>query len=313
MFSKVRLKSNNREYAGEPVAKRTILTESQESRDGKWVVSGTTGGLVTVWNAESHSKLAEFDGHEVQSTSHQTQRKLQPDRGTRLPASGHSVRVYDSQSGHHRRLEFPIQVNSFLNQSLAWASDNKQLFVLSRDGNIHCLGVSTGTTLSQWPIHSNQDARCIALASNGAFTAASAGSLMSFWDTSTREQIGSVIEYTHDIWSMAITPTYDLVIGGERTITLQGLCDTLPSYYSDDVSVLTSKFRSTSWLPNSNALFACDRCSVSWKSQVRSFVHRLVSLTSTSIRHQNCAPREDSPRTPHTARRIPTKSRSGEG
>ena len=43
--------------AGSPVYSITV------SRDEKWVVSGTHGGLVTVWNSESHSKLTEFKGH----------------------------------------------------------------------------------------------------------------------------------------------------------------------------------------------------------------------------------------------------------
>jgi len=33
------------------------------SRDGKWIVSGTKSGVVTVWNAESHSKVTEFQAH----------------------------------------------------------------------------------------------------------------------------------------------------------------------------------------------------------------------------------------------------------
>ena len=39
-----------------------------------------------------------------------------------------------------------------LNQPLAWASDNKQLFALSRDANIP---PSSGTTLSKWAIHNS--------------------------------------------------------------------------------------------------------------------------------------------------------------
>jgi WD40 repeat protein len=33
------------------------------SKDEKWVVSGTDSGLVTIWNAESHSKVIEFKAH----------------------------------------------------------------------------------------------------------------------------------------------------------------------------------------------------------------------------------------------------------
>jgi WD40 repeat protein len=80
---------------------------------------------------------------------------------------------------------------------------------------------------------------CISLARNGTFIAASAGSSVSFWNTTTHEQIGSVIEFTHDIWSMAISANDDLVTGGDKKITLRSLCDILPSLGFDVVSALT--------------------------------------------------------------------------
>ena len=132
----------------------------------------------------------------------------------------HAVRVYDSQNGD-LLVEFPVQVNSALNQSLTWASDSKQLFTLSQDANINCLDVSTGTTLSKWTIHSIDNSGCIALARDGTFIAASANSSISFWATTTYEQIGSVIEHTHFIWVMAISTNYDLVIGGDKTATCE--------------------------------------------------------------------------------------------
>jgi hypothetical protein len=60
------------------------------------------------------------------------------------------------------------------------------------------------------PIHSNKNARCITLANNSTLIAVSAGSSVSFWDTTTREQIGSAIEFTHDVWSMVISVNCDL-------------------------------------------------------------------------------------------------------
>ena len=248
------------------------------SQDEKWVVSGTTIGLVRVWNAESHSKVTEFkahnawvcavdvspDGTRIATGSEDktvcvwslwTGRRLlgpfKHDNWTsavkfspngRLIATGtlkHGVRVYDSQNGGLVS-DFPVQVNSAANQSLAWASDSKQLFALSRDGHIHCLDVSTWTRLSKWAIHSSDNPNCIALASNGTFIVASANSSTSFWDITTHEQIGSVIEHTHDVESMAISTNYDLVVGGDKGITHLGLCDTLPSGYFDNVRVPTS-------------------------------------------------------------------------
>ena len=98
--------------------------------------------------------------------------------------------------------------------------------------------MSTGTTLLKWAIHSSDEASCIALASNGTFIAASADSSTSFWDTTTHEQIGSVIKHTHGVWSMAISANYNLVTGGDKKITLSAL--TFPSRYFDNVRVVSN-------------------------------------------------------------------------
>ena len=238
------------------------------SRNGKCVVSGTESGLVTVWNAESHSKVTEWKAHDkwVQAVdispdgtkiatgsydqtvcvwSLSTGKRLlgpfkhahtvvavkfSPNGRLVATATWDDVRVYKS---HGLLIQFPIKAYSGLNQSLAWASDSKQLFALSRDGNVHCLDVSIGKTRSKWRIPSGDSdiARCIALAGNGTFITVSANSSITFWDTATHEQIGSVIEQTHSIWCLAISVKYDLAMSGGNTTTLRGLCDILPSRY----------------------------------------------------------------------------------
>ena len=259
------------------------------SRDGKWIVSGTTSGQVTVWNSESHAKTNAFSGHDkgvyavdvspdgttiatgsddktVCVWSFTGQRLLGPLKHDwavpavrfspdgRLLATatwGHeSVRIYDSHDGR-LLADAPIRVNSPFNQSLAWLNNSEQLLALSRDGSIHCLDVSTGRILLQWAIHSNNSPKCITLASNGMFVAASANSSVSFWDTATHNQIGSVVHHPANIWSMAISRSYDLVLGGERKITLRNLLDTVPSHYIDShVSVPASNCRKYRFLTN---------------------------------------------------------------
>ena len=256
---------------GTPMDAESDILNIAVSQDGKWIVSGTRSGWVTVWNAESYLKVSELkahkdgvravdvspDGTKIATGSNDTTVcvwwlstgkrvlypfkhvnyvvavKFSPNGRLIATATWNDVRIYDSQNGG-LFVEFPVQVTSTLNQSLAWASDSKQLFALSRDGNVHCLDVSTKKTLSKWAIHSSKDARCIALASNGTFIAVSATSSISFWDTGTHEQIGSVIERTQQIVCMAISTNYDLVIGGEKTITLL-------SHYFDDVCVSAYK------------------------------------------------------------------------
>jgi WD40 repeat protein len=263
---------------GTPMVAGSDILNIAVSQDGKWVVSGTRSGLVTVWNAESYSKVTEWkahnegvravdvspDGTKIATGSSDTTVcvwslstvkrllhpfkhlnyvvavKFSPNGRLIATATWNDVRVYDSQNGG-LFVEFPVQVTSTLNQSLAWANDSKQLFALSRDGNAHCLDVSTRKTRSKWAVHSSDNARCIALASNGTFIAVSSTSSISFWDTATRERIGSVIERTQQIVCMAISTNYDLLIGGDKTITLFSLCDTLLSRYFDTVCVSACK------------------------------------------------------------------------
>ena len=250
------------------------------SQNGKRVVGGTSDGWVTVWNAKNHEKVTRFHAHSdwvravdvspdgtriatgskdktacvwslstgkrllgpLEHDNWVTAAKFSPD-GCLIAAATrkrHSLRIYDSQDGR-LVVDFPVEVNSTFNQSLAWACDGEQLFALSLNGDIHCLDVYARTTHSKWPIHSSQNARCIALTGNNTVIAASAGSSVSFWDTTTCEQIGSVIEFTHDIWSMAISVNYDLLISGDKLASFRSLCDMLPPPYLDDVSALRSK------------------------------------------------------------------------
>ena len=245
------------------------------SQDGKWIVSGTERGQVTVWNAESHEKVTEFKAHSnlmraldvspdgtkiatgsddkfasvwsfstgqrllgpLQHNFFVAAVKFSPNGGYFATATWFrdSVRIHYTQNGYCS-VNFPIRVTLSDNQSLAWASSSAQLFVLSYDGNIHCLDVPNGTTLSKWPIHNSGVPMCIALARNDTFIAVSAKSSVSFWDTPSHEQIGSVIKHSAHIGSTAISANYDFVVGGGKRITLRSLCDILPLPYSDHVS-----------------------------------------------------------------------------
>ena len=266
------------EEVGMPMDVRNDVLSLAVSRDGKWIVSGTKNGLVTVWNAESGEKVTEFKGHReyvravdvspdgrriATSSDDKTaciwslstgkrllgplehdnwvvDAKFSPDGCLIATATWHpdcgSVRVYEDD---RLLVDVNIYVKSIWDKPLAWASDPKQLFVLSRS-YMNCLDTSTGTTLSKWPIHSRQNPQCIALANDGAFIAASAGSSVSFWSTATHKRVGPVIELTHGIDTMAISSNHDLVVAGKNTISVRTLCNILPLSYFDVVSTHSS-------------------------------------------------------------------------
>lgn len=264
------------EEVGTPMYAGSSVWSTAVSQDGKWIVSGSRSGHVGLWNTKSReqettsvkglfkavyavdispdaTKIATGSDDETASVwSLPTGQRLlgpfehgkelaavkfSPDGRVLATATLGSVRIYDSLNGR-LLVDTPIQVGSFNNQSLAWVSDSKQLFALSRDGDIHCLDASTGQTLSLWSIHSNSSPGCISLASNGTFIAASDHSSVSFWDTTTHKQIGSAIHHPTHVESMAMSANYDLVTSAGTKITLWNLRDIIPSPYSDDVSIL---------------------------------------------------------------------------
>jgi len=215
------------------------------SPDAMKIVTGSDDETACVWSLSTGEKL--LGALEHGANSEVAAAKFSPDG--RLIATAiwerDSVRVYDSNNGS-LLVEFSVEVNSVSNYSLAWASNSKQLFVSSRDGYIHRVDVSTGTTLSKWLIHSSNKLTCIALASNETFIAVSSGSSVSFWDTTSQEKIGTVIEYTHNVTSMAMSSNLDLVTGGDTKITIRALRSILPFHYLGNVSVCACMKRLTS-------------------------------------------------------------------
>ena len=287
-----------------PMDARSDVNNIAVSRDGKWIVSGTISGELMVWDAKSELKVTEWKGHSdwvvavdvspdgkriatgsndatlcvwslwtgkrllgpLEHKDSVVAAKFSPNGCFIATAAWlpNSVRIYNSQSGD-LLVDLPVGVASRFNQSLVWASNSKNLFALSH-GKINYIDASTGTTLSSWSIPSSSAFGCIALPNKGTFIAASADSSVSFWDTTTHKQIGSIINHTHNIESMAISANYDFVIGGGKAITLRNVCDELPSSYCEDVSALPRRFVVRDLFLITNHLADCNRFSVSEKS-----------------------------------------------
>ena len=263
---------------GQPLDVGGFVLSIAVSRDGKWIVNGTGEGHVTVWDAKSYEKAIEFRGHNwavlgvdispdgtriatgsvdktvcVWSLSTGEHLlvpfehddvvaavKFSPDGRCIATATWtrNTVRIYDSHDGR-LVVDTPIQVGSPYNRSLAWAALGEVLFALSKDGSIHCIDVATGTTLSRWAIHSNNNPGCIALASDGAFIATSANSSVSFWDIATQQQIGPLIHHPAEVLYMVISANQDLAVSGGEKMILRKLPDILPSSYFDHVCVIS--------------------------------------------------------------------------
>ena len=256
------------------------------SRNGKWIVSGMTLGLVQVWNAENGKKLTEFEhGNSVRVVD------VSPD-STKIATglNDKTICVWSLPTG--RRLLGPwghqadvvavkFSPDGHFVATVTWARSswssslrvygsgdrflvnipikvtnssnqslvwrcNNQQLFALSHGNIYCINASTGATLSRWSIRSNEVIR-LSLSSNGTFIAVSDRSSVSFWDITTHKQVGSVIQYSGGIKCMAISANYDIAIGSGSKITLRSLCDILPASY-------VSTFASTLTSPSSNHL-----------------------------------------------------------
>ena len=190
-----------------------------------------SASIVRVWSMTTRVRLLDlrlpknFLSRTVHSTVKYSPsgRLLAISRSTDSFLSGDfsDLRVYDSWE--NGRLLVFIQIHL---RSLAWTSDSKQLFSLSHDGNILCLDVYSGETLSEWRIHGNNEHTCIALSRDDRFIAATADSSVSLWDTSTHQQIGSVHHSLH-IHTLAFSENH-LMIGGRTKITLWPFCPSSP-------------------------------------------------------------------------------------
>ncbi|KAI5980846.1 hypothetical protein EDC04DRAFT_2917210 [Pisolithus marmoratus] len=239
------------------------------SQDGQWIVSGDDGNQAIVWNATTHEKVLHVE-HEAYifavdissdctkvvtaswavtdtarifditsgtdlfplvSPGHLRGIKFSPDGSRFATASFYDgVRVYSTHNGD---ILFDSDGRGRIGADpplapLAWSSNGQQLFVVGR-GKITCFDFSKSSS-SDWWIHETESRAFIA--SNGRFVACSAGSSVSLWDCVSHEQIGSIISYTAEIRSIALSPSGGyLACSVGKNITIHDLRDVLPLTY----------------------------------------------------------------------------------
>ena len=234
------------------------------SKDGRWIAAGTLRGEVIVWDPERSEIVfaLEEDGDingvdfspdstRLLFTSRKGCRAAVWDVATRkrlvgpLPhekavraakfspkgdriatATQESVRVYDSNDGC-LLLNITVNVTPSYNTGLLWSKAH--LFIVS-NSKIKHIDASTGSSVSEWLIPESNEFSCIALPTHGEFIAHSAGSTVTFWDASTRTQLG-LIQHHQDIRSIALSPDDRfLAISGELgEITIKRLSRTIVS------------------------------------------------------------------------------------
>ena len=186
------------------------------SPDSTRLVAGTDNGTAIVWDIAT--------GKQVQTLHHRgwvKTTKYSP-LGDRIATATHegSVRVWDSDDGRFL-VDIDVKLIPLFNTGLLWFNDH--LLVISHQ-KIEEFDVSIGSKVSEWPVPVTNDFSSIVLPKNERFIAFSARSTITFWDTSTHNQLGRA-QYHQDIRPIALSPDDRFLASGGagRKITIQSL------------------------------------------------------------------------------------------
>ena len=215
------------------------------SPDSAKLATGSFDKTACIWNITTGERLVGPLQHE----NHVVAVQFSP-KGDRIATAtaaenredektAKSIHIYDSENGRFL-LQFDIPfMNCRSMTSLAWTSDGRQLFAASY-GRVKQFDTSSGSLLKQWSVPGGRRAASVVLSRNQKFAVVAAYKSLSFWDTSTHQQIGTVIEHTGNVWWIALSPNDDRIAAGEDNgkVTLRNLRGILPvSYLTVNVSV----------------------------------------------------------------------------
>ena len=230
-----------------------IVLSLAASKDGKWIAAGTKLEVL-VWNAETYEEVLKHEeddwvrsidfspdstrlvagmdnctaivwdlatGKQVQTLHHKNwvrAAKYSP-QGDRIATATYKglVRVWDSNDGR-LLVDIKVKVTPWFNTSLLWSNDH--LFVVSKQ-KIEQFDAPTGSKVSEWPVPNTDWDSCITLPKHEEFIAFSAEHTITFWSTSTHNQLPLTLQHPEEIRSIAFSPDDRiLAVGGGRKITL---------------------------------------------------------------------------------------------
>ena len=226
------------------------------SKDGKYIAAGSCDGAVLIWDATNYkrvrfagkidliqspifdvdfspdsSRLVSADGtnntatvwdiaaRQMTSLDHGAwvlAAKYSPQGDRIATISYSSVQVWDSDSG---RLLVDVKAELRPLRGLLWF--NNHLFVKTNDSKIKQIDASTGSTFSEWSVPSTNAS--ITLPQHGQFVAYSGRDSITFWDTTTRTQLG-FISQSNKNRSIAFSPGgHILAVVQEQKIIIKDL------------------------------------------------------------------------------------------
>ena len=232
------------------------------SKNGRWIAAGTFGKLL-VWDAETYEQVLKHEegyhvrgidfspdstrlvvgtnktaivwdlatGKQVQTLHHKNYviAAKYSQRGDRIATTDRNgpVRVWDSNDGC-LLVDIDVKVNPEFNTGLLWF--NEHLFVLSNK-KIEEFDAFAGSKVLEWPVSDTNFYSCIALPKHKQFIAFYAKHTVTFWDTSTHNQLPLTLKHHEDIRSIAFSPDDRiLAIGGGWRTTLSPVSSVMLGY-----------------------------------------------------------------------------------
>jgi len=261
--STVRLRHLEDGLMGEQIESSSGVLAVAASKDGRWIITGTTDGFA-IWNraqgtvvrraiggvrtvdisSDSKWVVTGSDAHTADVwdiSTGESRPGLKPFKheynvvavkfcpcGERIATATlfGSVRIYSISSGQ-KLLTIPISVTSTLsvsNVTLTWFAHRPQIFAVSQ-GQIKCLNSADGSLVFQWPTRGVRHPSSIALSPNYKIIAYSVNDAVVLQDTTTRQQLGDPLKHDgNDVSCIAFSPRSDhLVTGADTKFTIWDL------------------------------------------------------------------------------------------
>ncbi|KIJ12547.1 hypothetical protein PAXINDRAFT_101160 [Paxillus involutus ATCC 200175] len=251
---------------GKPIWEKGWVLAVAASGDGHWIATGGRENNITIWDAMTHEKVVQLEGHSdtirslafsqdsgrvVSGSRDRTVIVWRSRTGERLvgPFTGHTHTVWEvgfSPSGkeiascdggaihiwnsHSGELLRPINVAAV---SCAWTPDGQQLIAGFEDGSVERFDSSSGSLLADWKAHIDL-VSSIAVSRNGTFIAsASRDRTVRLWDITTGSptQIGSPLNCDDKVYSVAISLAGKHLMsgGGDGRVRIWRLKGMVPS------------------------------------------------------------------------------------